>query len=153
MKTVSRLAICFFSVIALGLAITNEPLRAAEAKVHRVAIQVDVNDPAVMNLALNNAVNVAHDHTSKGEQIKIEIVTYGPGLHMLRDDTSPVKARLKSMSESMPNLTFAACANTRSAMQKHEGKEIPLVSQAKVVPSGVVRLVELQESGWSYIRP
>jgi len=64
-----------------------------------------------------------------------------------------VKARLKSMSESMPNLTFAACANTRRAMQKQEGKEIPLVSQAKVVPSGVVRLVELQERGWSYIRP
>lgn len=153
MKTVARLAVCFFSVIALGLAITTQPLRAADAKVHRVAIQVDVNDPAVMNLALNNAVNVAHDYSAKGEQIEIEIVTYGPGLHMLRDDTSPVKARLKSMSESMPNLTFAACANTRRAMQKQEGKEIPLVSQAKVVPSGVVRLVELQESGWSYIRP
>ncbi len=53
----------------------------------------------------------------------------------------------------MPYLTFDACANTRKGMQKAEGKEIPLVSQAKVVPSGVVHLVELQEKGWSYIRP
>ena len=35
------------------------PGSAAEnAKEHRVAIQVDQNDPDVMNLALNNAKNV-----------------------------------------------------------------------------------------------
>jgi len=34
-----------------------------------------------------------------------------------------------------------------------EGKEIPVVEDAAVVPSGVVRLMELQEQGWSYVRP
>ena len=34
-----------------------------------------------------------------------------------------------------------------------ENKKIPLVSQATVVPSGVVRVMELQEQGWSYVRP
>ena len=106
-----------------------------------------------MNLALNNAANVAKHYSAAGEEFKIEIVTYGPALHMLRDDTSLVKARLKSIRESIPEISFAACANTRAGMQKVEGKEIPIVSQAKIVPSGVVRLMELQESGWSYIRP
>jgi hypothetical protein len=145
------------AVLALGttfgITFGTQPLRAAEAKAHHVAIHVDSKDPAVMNLALNNAANVARDFTGRGQQVEIEIVTYGPGLHMLRDDTSPVKERIKSMSASMPYLTFDACANTRKGMQKAEGKEIPLVSQAKVVPSGVVHLVELQEKGWSYIRP
>jgi intracellular sulfur oxidation DsrE/DsrF family protein len=141
-----------FSAI-FGMTFGTSPLRAAEAKVHHVAIQVDSKDPAVMNLALNNALNVARDFSARGQQVDIEIVAYGPGLHMLRDDTSPVKARLKSMSESMPNLAFEACANTRKAMKKAEGKDIPLVAQANVVPSGVVHLVELQEQGWSYIRP
>jgi hypothetical protein len=164
LKTGPILAVC---VAALVLAITSgtQPLRAGEAKastdpkmrsemkVHHVAIHVDSKDPAVMNLALNNASNVARDFTGRGHQVEIEIVAYGPGLHMLRDDTSPVKERIKSMSASMPYLTFDACANTRKGMQKAEGKEIPLVSQAKVVPSGVVHLVELQEKGWSYIRP
>ena len=148
-----------------GVTFGTQPLRAGEAKastdakmqtemkVHHVAIHVDSKDPAVMNLALNNAANVARDFTARGQQIEIEIVAYGPGLHMLRDDTSPVKERLKSMGASMPYLTFDACANTRKKMQKAEGKDIPLVSQAKVVPSGVVHLVELQEKGWSYIRP
>ncbi|MBI2715767.1 MAG: DsrE family protein [Rhizobiales bacterium] len=106
-----------------------------------------------MNLALNNAVNVAQDYSAKGEEVEIEIVAYGPGLHMLRDDTSPVKARVKSIGESMPNVAFAACGNTRTAMEKAEGKEVLLVSRANVVKAGVVRLMELQEQGWSYARP
>ncbi len=143
----------YCAIFALSLTISAQPLRAADPKVHHVAIQVSVNDPAVMNLALNNAANVAQDYSAKGEEVEVEIVAYGPGLHMLRDDTSPVKARVKSISESMPNVAFTACGNTREAMQKAEGKEIPLVSRAKVVPAGVVRLMELQERGWSYVRP
>ena len=141
--------------IALGLLMSAPHARAVDQtpKIHRVAIQVDANDPKVMNLVLNNAANVARHYSAVGEEVEIEIVAYGPGLHMLRDDTSPVKARIKSMGASMPNLSFTACNNTRLGMKKAEGKEIPLLSEAKVVPSGVVRLMELQEQGWSYVRP
>jgi len=152
MGTWTRRTVCG-AALAFAATIGAQPLRAAEAKVHHIAIQVSVNDPAVMNLALNNATNVAEDFNSKGEEVEIEIVAYGPGLHMLRDDTSPVKARIKSIGGSMSNVAFSACGNTRNAMQKAEGKEIPLITQAKVVPAGVVRLMELQERGWSYVRP
>jgi len=67
-----------------------------------VAVQVDVNDPAVMNLVLNNVSNVAQHYREVGEEVNIEVVAFGPGLHMSRDDTSPVKARIKSMAETMP---------------------------------------------------
>ena len=126
---------------------------AAKKTEHRLALQVNVNDPAAMNLALNNVRNVADYYRARGESVEIEVVTYGPGLHMLRDDTSPVKDRIKSMSEAMPNVTFMACGNTQQNMKKTESKDIPLISQAKVVESGVVRLMDLQEKGWSYIRP
>ncbi len=47
-------------------------------------------------------------------------------------------------------ITFSACANTMKAM----GRDQPsLHSSAKVVPGGVVRIMELQEAGWTYIRP
>ena len=116
-------------------------------------MQVDVNDPAVMTLALNNVSNVAQHYDKLGQKVEIEVVAFGPGLHMLRDDTSPVKARIKSMSETMPQLAFSACGNTRENMTKAEAKDIPLISEAKVVKAGVVRLMELQERGWSYLRP
>jgi uncharacterized protein len=122
---------------------------ANQKQPHRVAVQVDVNDPAVMNLALNNVSNMAHHYHEIGEKVEIEVVAFGPGLHMLRDDTSPVKARIKSMSETMPQLAFSACGNTRENMTRAESKDIPLISQAMVVDAGVIRLMELQERGWS----
>jgi len=38
-------------------------------------------------------------------------------------------------------------------MARAENKKIPLVSQAGLVKSGAVRVMELQEEGWSYVRP
>jgi uncharacterized protein len=128
-------------------------LSLVEANQHKVAIQVDQNDKAVMDLALNNAKNIIEYYKSTGESVAVEIVTYGPGLHMLRADTSPVKERIAPMSLENPNLVFVACGNTQANQSKAEGKPITLISEAKVTPSGVVRLMELQKQGYAYIRP
>jgi uncharacterized protein len=142
------------AVAALAALTFAVPGQAAD-KGHRIAFQVDQNDPAVMNLVLNNVSNLLEYYHSKGEQAQIEVVAYGPGLNMLREDKSPVKDRLKRIkSGSFPSsVAFSACHNTMMGMEKHEGHPIPIVSEAKVVPAGVVRLTELQEQGWSYIRP
>jgi len=143
----------FATALLLAVCLVS-PGVAGEAK-HRLALHVDQNDPALMNLALNNATNVIEYYRAKNEEVDVEIVTYGPGLHMLRADTSPVKDRLKKLKElAFPSaVQFSACANTRQGMEKTEGKEVPILSEATLVPSGVVRLMELQEKGWSYIRP
>ena len=106
-----------------------------------------------MNLALNNATNVTQYYKEIGEKVKIEVVTFGPGLHMLRDDTSPVKARIEEMALSTPEVSFKACGNTQQNMQKAENKKVPIVPQAQVVKSGVVRVMQLQEQGWTYVKP
>ena len=126
---------------------------APDSKAHLLVLQVNTNDPAAMNLALNNATNVAQYYKDIGEKVKIEVVTFGPGLHMLRDDTSPVKARIEEMKLSTPEVSFKACGNTKERMHKAEAKDIPIVAQAEVVKSGVVRVMELQEKGWSYVKP
>jgi intracellular sulfur oxidation DsrE/DsrF family protein len=127
---------------------------AASGKVlHKVAIQVSQNDKAQMDLALNNAKNVIDYYKGKGQPVEIEIVTYGPGLHMLRADTSPVKDRIAPMALENANLKFIACANTQANQSKAEGKPVALISEATVMPSGVVRLMELQSQGYAYIRP
>lgn len=140
---------------AIGLAPAGVARASAEEskKPHRLVIQISANDPATMTLALNNAVNVAHHYGEVGEEIEIEFVAYGPGLHMVRSDTSPVKDRIKSVGGSIPNLTFTACGNTIENMSKAEGKEIPILPDVAITKTGVVRLIELQEKGWSYIRP
>jgi intracellular sulfur oxidation DsrE/DsrF family protein len=129
------------------------PPSAPQSKAHRLILQVNSNDPAAMNLALNNATNVAEYYKGLGQNVKIEVVTFGPGLHMLRDDTSPVKARIEEMALSTPEVSFKACGNTQEKMHLAEKKDIPIISQAKVVKSGVVRVMELQEKGWTYVKP
>lgn len=138
------LAVALFAFGQLALAAHQE---------HKMILQVNDNDPARMNLVLNNASNLIAYYQDKGEPIEVEIVAYGPGLHMLRADTSPVAKRIASFSDSFDNVTFAACGNTMKGMGKKEGKTIELLSQAKVVPAGVVRILELQEHGWSYAKP
>ncbi len=125
----------------------------AEGKAHKVAIHVDENDPQVMNMALNNVANVISYYESVGDTVEIEVVTYGPGLNMLVAGKSPVEDRISVMSLEMDNVTFAACGNTHAAMEANSGKAVPLMSEANVVPSGVVRLIELQEDGYAYVRP
>jgi uncharacterized protein len=128
--------------------------RQAHAHVlHRLVLQVNTNDPAMMNLALNNATNVAKYYEDLSEKVSIEIVAYGPGLHMLRDDTSPVKARIETLALSEPEISYKACGVTRENMRKAEDKDIPLIPQAKLVKSGVVHVMELEEQGWSYVKP
>jgi len=71
-----------FSALALG-AVAGKA-QAQTAKSHRVVIQVDQNDPDVMNLAHNNAKNLLEYYRDKHEDVAVELVAYGPGLHMLR---------------------------------------------------------------------
>jgi uncharacterized protein len=154
-------AVCVFALFlvappaaAQGKGATPQPIASEVAsKVHRLVLQVNTNEPATMNLALNNATNVEQYYRDRGEKVEIEVVTFGPGLHMLRDDTSPVKERIKAIVGKTRSISFKACGNTQENMHKAENKDIPLVAQATVVKSGVVRVMELQEQGWAYLRP
>lgn len=159
---VMRLGGLVVAALVTGLAIgaLGEPPEAfaqvknkvLPAKAHKVAIQVSENDKNVMNRALNNTNNLIAAYKAKGEQVVVEIVTFHDGLHMLRSE-SPVKDRVAVMALEHPNLTFVACANTQTNQSKAEGKQVALLSEAKVMPSGIMRLIELQGQGYAYIRP
>ena len=142
-------------VLIAGAVLATGAHAAKNAKPHRIVIQVDQNDAALMNLVLNNVSNLTEYYNGKGEDVQIEVVAYGPGLNMLREDKSPVKDRIKSIKQSSfpSTVNFSACGNTKKGMEKAEGHPVQIIPQASVVPAGVVRLSERQEQGWSYLRP
>ena len=141
------------AALLLPLALLTASPALAEDATTRVAIHVDENDPSRMNMALNNAANIRKHYAEKGEEVAIRVVTYGPGLHMLRADTSPVQDRIAAMMREIPNLSFAACGNTHAAMSRKAGSDVVLIDEAEMVPSGAVELIELQKDGWAYLRP
>jgi intracellular sulfur oxidation DsrE/DsrF family protein len=126
---------------------------ASAGEHHKLALQISDNDPVKMNAVLNVAANVSSYYSEKGDEVEIQIVAFNAGLHMLREDTSPVKPRLKSFKQGMPNVSFLACENTLDSMARNEGKQPPLVENATKVKAGVVTLIELAEKGWTIVRP
>ena len=147
-----RCAPWLLAALTLLLVCMPASLRSQPAKVHRLVVHVSAGDPLTMNIALNNAQNALSFWEQRGEAVQVEFVAIGPGLTMLRADTSPVKARVSELA-AKPGVRFSACGNTRAGMAKAEGHEIPLLPQAQVVPAGIARLMELEEQGWTYVRP
>jgi intracellular sulfur oxidation DsrE/DsrF family protein len=146
------------SILAAGLVaclalLIGGPARAAAPEVHRLALQITDANPTSMNMVLNVAGNVMSHYQEKGEKVEIKVVAFGPGLMMLRADKSPVKERLIGFMNTHKSVEFDACNNTLQGMAKKEGKVPPLLPGVSVVPSGAVALLELNEQGWTILRP
>lgn len=147
MRLFAKLAAALSAIVMLATA------ALAQDGVHKLALQITDNDPQKMNTVLNVAANVARHYTDMGEEVDIKVVAFNQGLHMFRADTSPVGERMKSFVQSMPNVAFEACNNTLQAMTKKAGKEIDLLEGVEIVPAGAVALMELDQDGYTILRP
>jgi hypothetical protein len=129
--------------------------RAQQPNPHKMAFHVGSADPVMMAVALHNIAAAADYYADRREAVAIELVANGPGYTMLRADTSPVKAQVAATKAKYPFVVFSACQNTRKGLAAAEGKapqDIPELPEATDVQAGVVRLNELQEQDYSYIR-
>ena len=148
-----RFAIISGSLVLLAALGVAHSSFAQQAHPHRLVLHVDTEDTQTMNIALGNAINVKSYYDKLGQPVTIEIVAYGPGITMLRSDTSPVKERIKEARSSIPGLALSMCGNAKAGAEKREGHEIIPLEGVKVVPAGIVRIMELEEQGYSYVRP
>ena len=146
-----------FRMSAIGgmLAVLVRGAGAEEAnkKQYKIVLHVGANDQDSMKTALGNAKNAYELCRKRGEDIAIEIVANSGGLTMFRDDTSPVKQEIAELRKVDPNVVLSGCNNTKMSMEKREGKQIIIIPEARLVPAGVLRLVELEEQGYAYVRP
>ena len=114
----------------------------------KVVIQVSTDDARTQTIALNNAVNL--QKALGMDNVTVEIVAYGPGLGLLTKNSKNA-ARVSSLA--MQNINFSACANTMAKVEKKKGKKPQLAEGVDVVQAGVLRIMELQNQGYAYIRP
>ena len=129
---------------ALGLATIAQAQTAAPR--NRLVIQVTDNDPARWNMILNNAKNAQED-VGGADKIDIEIVAYGPGINMLKND-SAVGARV---SEAVKNgVKVVGCENTMKGFKLSKDEMLPTIGY---VPAGITELMKKQQEGWAYVRP
>ena len=147
-----RLVLPFMVLLVLLLTINfvsaDSKAEDKSAVKHKLVIQVSTDDKRTQKIALNNAVNLQKRYGI--DNIDIEIVSYGPGLGLMTAK-SEFSKRVESLS--MQNITFSACMNTMNKVKKKTGKLPKLLKGVATVPAGVARIMELQEQGYSYIRP
>ena len=121
------------------------PAVAHDPAANHVVMQVSDADPAKWTLALNNARNLQSDLGTRN--VEIEIVAYGPGIGMLKLD-STVAARLDEAIAS--GIKVAACENT---MRGAKLTKDDMLHGVGYVGAGVVEIMQRQQQGWAYLRP
>ena len=144
MKSLALLLSLLLSMVPLSsFASDSKPF--AEKK---VVLQISDPNPFKQTLVLNVANNLVKHYGP--DKIDIEIVAFGPGLRLLLKGNVN-QSRMDGLSEN--GVKFAACQNTIAAFSKQLGHKPELVSQAKPVSAGVVRILELTEQGFSLVKP
>lgn len=136
------------TTIFLLLSLMATSAYADHNTLNKLIIQVSTDDVRTQKLALNNAVNLQKLYGL--DNVVIEVVAYGPGLSLLTQQ-SAVASRVESLA--MQDITFSACENTMKVQQKRTGKTPELIEGVETVDAGVARIMELQQQGYSYIRP
>lgn len=129
--------ICFLSPNAL--AADTSTVR------EKVVMQVSDADTGKWNLVLNNAKNIQQSYGA--EKVDIEIVTFGPGIAMLRSNSVSAK-QIEEAKQT--GINIVACQNTMKGMKLTPDDMLPNTSY---VPSGVVEIMKKEKEGYAYIRP
>jgi hypothetical protein len=108
-----------------------------------VVVQISDDAPRTWNIALNNADNVL----AAIPGAEVEIVVYGPGIGMLKAESTVANRVAKAVSSG---IKAVACENT---MRKAKLNPQDMHADIGYVPSGVVEIMAKQGDGWSYLRP
>jgi intracellular sulfur oxidation DsrE/DsrF family protein len=117
------------------------------APAHRVVIHVNSADVSVQRGALNNISNLYQELGA--DQLTVEVVAHGAGLQLLLKDKTALAQELRAL-KTQYGVHFTACSNTMKAMRLTRGD---LVEEVGDTVPAIVRLMERQEQGWSYIKP
>ena len=139
-----RFAVLGGSALAGAMLASALPASAQKAR-NKVVFQVSDNDAARWALTLNNVRNVQLDLADDGVDVKI--VAYGPGISMLKGDSSMAKRIAEALKDGV---TVVACENTMKAQKLIYADMLPNIGY---VPAGVVELMRKQQQGYAYIRP
>ncbi len=132
-------------VLSFSPALATAGINSAEKK---IVLQISDGSPKKQTLVLNVAKNLIKHYGI--DNVKVEIVAFGPGLRLLFKDNVN-SSRVQSLSTY--GVQFSACQNTTRAMTKILGYKPELHESAVPVSAGVARILELTEKGYTLVRP
>lgn len=112
----------------------------------KIVLQVTTKDEFHVNNVYYNAINLQKFYGA--DNVKIEIVFYGPGIRSILKETAISSQRVQSLQDY--EIDFVACNNTLTTIGKRTEDLLPGI---RVVTSGIAEIVERKIDGWHYIIP
>lgn len=117
---------------------------------HKVVIQVSSNDPFSQTMAINSAKNLKNKYGK--DAVDVQMIVFGPGTTILKPSTKRGTEVTELMSKHDVKVTV--CQGSLKVIAKHNDGVMPQIIEGIArVPEGSIRVVELQEQGYSYLRP
>jgi intracellular sulfur oxidation DsrE/DsrF family protein len=161
MPTLSKSILALIPLLAV---LSLQPAPAAAEEVAKVVYHADFSDPRRFSAMLTSINNMVTWYQNQLLNYDVRIVFVAHGIRFLTDDgleDTPFEAdmaleerrdnlhgRLSALN-SVQGVKLELCDITRSQIKLPEDK---LYKGVKMVPSGVVRLAELQHEGFAYIK-
>src|SRR5712671_2662882 len=115
---------------------------------HRVVLQLSDNDSHKQGLVISVANNLLKFYDP--DKVAIEVVTFGPGIDLLRLDNSNRKLVESLVAQGV---RFDLCLNTVDTIERETGKRPDFIPVATPVQVGVGQILSLTENGYTLVRP
>jgi hypothetical protein len=115
---------------------------------HRLVLQLSDDDAKKQSLVISVAYNLLKFYGP--DKIAIEVVTFGPGIALLRAD-NPNRKFVDSLVAQ--GVRFDLCMNTVDTIKRETGHVPPFNPNAKPVEAGVAQILALTEKGYTLVRP
>ncbi|RZS96209.1 DsrE family protein [Cecembia calidifontis] len=129
------LFLLFISSQLTAQVVSNEP--------HQIIFQLVDGDSTTHSKFIRQLNNILE----AAPNAKIEVVTHGMGVDLLKIKNNPFENPLKQLKER--GVEFVVCENTLKQRNMKKEQFLPL---AGFVPSAILELVMKQEKGWIYIK-
>ena len=148
-STIIRTAIAAFLIAAATPAARAQaPLQDKPFAEHKIVLQLSDNDPRKQGLVLSVTSNLMKHYDP--DKVAIEIVTFGPGIDLLRPE-NPNRKMVESLVAQ--GARFDVCLNTVDTLEREAGKRPEFIAAATPVQVGVAQILFLTENGYTLVRP
>ncbi len=115
---------------------------------HKIALQLSDNDAKKEALVISVAYNLLKAYDP--DKIAIEVVTFGPGIDLLRTENSNRKLVESLIAQGV---RFDVCLNTVDTIERETGKRPEIIPEATPVQVGVGQILRLTENGYTLVLP
>ena len=124
------------------------PLQDKPFAEHKIVLQLSDSDPRKQALVISIANNLLKFYDP--DKVAIEVVTFGPGIDLLRSESASRKQVESLISQSV---RFDVCLNTVDTLERETGRRPEIMPGATPVQVGVAQILFLTENGYTLVRP